>query len=226
MNNNNLTYVEWDSVNWTRAIQFWNENTNLDLQNSKTLEVGARHGGLSLWLASLGNNVHCTDLNGPSETAKKAHQESTYSDKISHGKLDITNIGSPEKYDIVVSKSVLGGVGASLGQEGIQLSIDEIHSSLRKSGEYWFAENLSASMLHQITRKAFVPWGNRWLYSSNSELIEKLSAFSNVQFLTLGFLATFGRSENQRVHLGNIDKIIDQKIPSSWNYIMTGVATK
>lgn len=124
-------------------------------------------------------------------------------------------------------KSVLGGIGYNSNKSAQKKAINQIFHSLKKGGEFWFAENLVASPLHQFLRKNYVNWGNAWGYVTVNEMVEYLSAFSNVNYTTLGFLATFGRNESQRKFLGMLDnKVLNKVVPKHWHYIIIGVAKK
>ncbi|MDQ1050186.1 2-polyprenyl-3-methyl-5-hydroxy-6-metoxy-1,4-benzoquinol methylase [Streptomyces sp. V4I2] len=51
--------VGWDTVNWSRALAFWERRTSLCPTGLRALEVGAggTHGNLTLWLAAKGFRV-------------------------------------------------------------------------------------------------------------------------------------------------------------------------
>ena len=54
-----------------------------------------------------------------------------------------------------------------------------------------------------------------------------LKPFSEVHEETFGFAGAFGRSEKQRAALAGLDIAgLDRLVPSSWRYIIAGVATK
>ena len=58
--------MEWDTVNWSRAVSFWNlEDKVRAFGTPECLDIGARGGGLSLLLATCGANVVCSDLTSP-----------------------------------------------------------------------------------------------------------------------------------------------------------------
>jgi hypothetical protein len=67
--------VVWDIVNWSNAIKYWGDNAQIMNKNYECLELGSSKGGLSLWLALIGNNVLCTDLNGPEDDAYRLHEK-------------------------------------------------------------------------------------------------------------------------------------------------------
>ncbi len=227
----NSKFVEWDIINWSKALSFWIQHTSKRISDCRVLEVGSRHGGLSLWLATQGAEVVCTDLFGPSEEAKLLHQKSETKGNIVYASANALDLQYENEFDIVVFKSVLGGigedVGLSNGAENQHLAIKNMHSALKPNGELFFAENLSASPLHRFLRKRTVPWAQSWNYPQLSELETYMAGFSSAKFDTVGFLGALGRSERQRKLLGRIDSILfDGFLPSQWHYIAFGVARK
>ena len=225
MNTQVTNFIEWDVVNWSKAIPFWSENTDLESNQNNCLELGARNGGLSLWLAIKGNKVICSDIVSPKENASKLHLKHLQHDKIQYQAIDATNIPYEACFDIIVFKSILGGISsenANLKQE----TIDEIYKALKPSGKLLFAENLEASSIHRFFRKKFIKWGNRWNYLKYDEISPLFKSFENVKFQTVGFLGAFGRTELQRRILGKIDSMIRFLIPKKKRYIVLGVASK
>mgnify|MGYP002685623113 CR=1 FL=1 len=65
---------EWDTENWSKALPFWESipalNTSARLE---CLELGSNRGGLSLWLASKGYKVLCTDYENPELKLEKLY---------------------------------------------------------------------------------------------------------------------------------------------------------
>ncbi len=220
-------FLEWDVRNWSAALEFWLKHTTHRLSGCTALEIGSRNGGLSLWLALQGASVVCTDVNGPTELAKSLHKSNGVSHLIEYRDFDATNSPYHEQFDIIVFKSVLGGIGSRGGVDSQQKAISAIHKALKKGGELFFAENLAASPVHKFLRRKFVRWGTNWRYVSISEMKEFLKPFSTVQLSEFGFTGAFGRTETQRNWLGMLDRIIlDRLVPDNWNYIMAGVAKK
>ncbi len=149
------------------------------------------------------------------------------SDRITYKALNALSIPYRDQFDVVMFKSVLGGIGRQDDAESQARAIVEIHKSLKKGGELWFAENLVASPLHQFARRRYVKWGHTWRYVAIREMTEYLSVFSRVEYTTLGFLGAFGRTPAQRQVLGRMDRILaDRLVPESWHYIMMGIAAK
>lgn len=218
-------FIEWDIVNWGRSLEFWESQSKRRWENARALEVGARHGGGSLWLAQKGVQVLCTDLNGPTSEARKKHQRAKVARLIKYQKMDVLNIPYQNYFDFVILKSVLGGIR---GEGNVQKrALSQIYKSLKKGGELLLAENLAGSPVHQFLRKRFVPWGKRWRYLFFEEIIELLEIFSEVKYITAGFLGALGRNNFQRTVLGYLDQLLIEKlVPQKWRYIFIAWAKK
>ncbi|MBD2791578.1 class I SAM-dependent methyltransferase [Xenorhabdus szentirmaii] len=218
--------IEWDIENWKECLSYWPENSQININDTNILELGSRHGGLSLWAAMSGANVICSDKNGPTDKAKKMHEKYNISKSVQYKEIDALNIPYKNELDVIMSKSILGGIGYNDNISNQKLAISEIYNALRDGGEFWFIENLVASPFHQFMRKRFVRWGNSWRYVSTSEMELFLNKFSAIEYKTLGFLSCFGRNENQRNTLSKFDKFISKITPNDWCYIIIGVARK
>lgn len=217
-------FIEWDVRNWSAALDFWQAHAAQPLAGASVLEIGCGSGGISLWLASQGARVTCSDIHGPQQQAVDKHRARGVSQLISYETLDATNIRHEDEFDIIVFKSMLGGIST---KEAQAKAIREMHKALKPGGELFFAENLMASPAHQFFRRRFVKWGQLWRYVTVAEMREFLRPFSSLHTRTLGFAGTFGRSESQRNALGLVDQILlDRLTPERWRYILLGVARK
>jgi len=227
MNKTDLAeFVEWDVRNWSAALDFWSTHTELDLSRCSALELGSRNGGLSLWLALQGARVVCSDVQAPGPAVRERHQARGASRLMRYESIDATNIPYEDEFDLVVFKSVLGALGRGGAQSQAQ-AVRQMHAALKKGGELFFAENLTASALHRFLRRKYVRWGRSWRYVSVAEMVEFLAPFSKVQFRTLGFAGAFGRGAGGQNLLGILDKtILNHVIPENWRYIIVGVAKK
>jgi len=146
---------------------------------------------------------------------------------IQYSRIDATDIPYTDEFDIVVFKSILGGIGRHHGKGSQAKAIKEMYKALKPNGELLFAENLSASWLHRTLRRKFVQWGSAWRYVSVAEMQELLSPFSEMKYRTLGVTGALGRGEIQRRMLGLLDQaILNYVVPESWRYIIIGVARK
>jgi SAM-dependent methyltransferase len=216
--------IDWDIKNWSSAIPFWFANTALKLNQCKALEIGSHNGGLSLCLGLHGAQVVCSDLNGPTEKARQNHEKYGVSGRITYAAVSATEIPyADSRFDLVVFKSVLGALGTYEKQERM---MKEIHRVLRPAGEVWFADNLRASPLHMLARRTFVEWGHRWRYLYPRDVHALCQPFHQLISKNYGFFAAFGRSESQRRVLAAMDRYIDKLMPSSWKYIVFGIARK
>ena len=163
-------FLEGDVRNWSVALEFWAAHTRLDLSACTALEVGSRHGGLSLWLATRGATVVCTDVQGPTERARRKHAAAGVAGRISYECLDARRIPWDGRFDLVVFKSVLGAVGREGGRAAQARAVAQMHKALRAGGELFFAENLVASPVHRFLRRRFVGWSASWRYVSIDEM--------------------------------------------------------
>jgi SAM-dependent methyltransferase len=222
---NTKDILDWDTVNWSICLKVW--ESQLPSRPSKCLEIGCGRGGVTLWLASKGHNVVCSDIGLPGDSVRLLHQSHGVSDRICYEAIDATDIPYKEHFDIVVLKSVLGGIWAHCGLEKMQRAIGEIHKSLKPNGKLLFAENLRATPIHMYCRKRFLNRGEKgWRYPTIEEMRDLLSGFSSVDYQLAGLFGTFGRTERQRVMMGYFDKFLTPILPKDWRYIMAGVAAK
>jgi SAM-dependent methyltransferase len=217
--------VQWDVRSWSRAIHFWDRA--VDWSRVETcLELGGRQGGLSLWLASKGKRVVCSDLKDVRSTALEHHRQYQFDALVDYQDIDATAIPYEDHFDVIAFKSVLGGIGRG-GKQLQQRVLDEIHKALKPGGKLLFAENLAASRLHRYVRERFVDWGRAWRYVTLDEMREFLRDYARREMHATGVLATFGRNERQRRLLAAIDQgLLNYVTPSGWKYIVYGIAEK
>jgi SAM-dependent methyltransferase len=181
---------------------------------------------LSLWAALKGHEVTCSDLFSPKDLASSLHEKYQVVNKVYYEALDVTDLPYENHFDIIFLKSILSSIGSN-DRKDLQLkAIREIYKSLKPGGKLLFAENLSATSVHNIGRRIFVKWSKSLRYSSKKEIMEYLSEFKNIETRKIGFLGALGRNEKQRSYLGRIDKIFQKVIPNSWKYLIIGVAEK
>ncbi|MDR1904254.1 MAG: class I SAM-dependent methyltransferase, partial [Treponema sp.] len=138
-----------------------------------------------------------------------------------------TDIRYENYFDIIVFKSIIGGIGRNNNIQMQEKVFTEIYKSLKPGGKLLFAENLIASPLHQFLRKKFIRWGRDWRYIALNELSRFLSPFKSYKNEVTGILAALGRTEWQRNMLAYIDQLILNHIcPDNWKYIVYGIAEK
>lgn len=218
--------IEWDTVNWSRGISFWEQKYSIKDKEFTCLELGGRRGGLSLWFAVNNNRVVCSDYNSPIEAAKPIHDKYKCTERVSYQSIDATEIGQENEFDVIAFKSILGGINSEVHDNVPQRVMDEIYTALKPGGALLFAENLASSNLHRFMRKHFVKWGNKWNYLEYKDVEGLFSKFSSVEYITIGFFGAFGRTEGQRRFLGKIDAGLSSIIPKRMKYIVVGIAQK
>lgn len=218
--------IEWDVENWANALPFWEERLPDTLSNLKALEVGARRGGLSLYLALKGANVICSDLQKPSAGASSIHKRYSIEHLVDYLAVDVTSIDFPDDhFDVVAFKSLLGGVGRG-GPNHQHRAMDEIFRVLKPGGSLIFAENLSGSRAHMWARRRFTDWGDSWRYPTIKEIKGLTAKFSASCYRAYGCLGAFGRTEGHRRVLAGFDSMLDPLLGESVKYILFGYARK
>jgi SAM-dependent methyltransferase len=220
-------FLEWDVRNWSVALDFWTRHSTHTLSTCRALEIGSRNGGLSLWLASRGARVVCSDLDGPTDRAREKHAAAGVAHLIRYERVDATDIPYQGAFDLVVFKSVLGAIGRVGGRGAQGRAVAAMHRALKPGGELFFAENLVASPVHQFLRRRFVGWSGSWRYVTVEEVRAFLAPFSHAAYRTVGFAGVFGRTGAQRAVLGSLDRaVLDGMVPERWRYVIAGVARK
>ena len=215
--------IDWDVVNWSKAISFWEKNAAIKDKSYNCLELGANKGGLSLWLAQNRNTVLCTDLNGPEKSARFIHEKYKCSERVEYAALDATKIPFKNHFDVVVFKSILGGISGDRN-EYKNLTVKEMYEALKPGGMLLFAENLEATSLHKVLRKKYGT--KNWNYLKMTEISDVFRPFSKIKYTTVGFLGCMGRTASQRNLLGKVDTVLEKIIPKKYRYILIGVAIK
>lgn len=215
--------VTWDVRTWSTAVLFW-QKVLPQGKNLRCLEIGAGPGGPSLWLALQGHEVLCTNWQNTEGQAAPLHERYGVSG-ISYQDVDATAIPFENEFDLVVFKSVIGGVGTKADQDE---AMRGIYRALKPGGTLLFAENLRATVLHRLARAiAYKVRGTSWRYVTVRELRPHLQKYASHEVRTAGFLSMFGLREGQRNALAAADeRVFNRAIPESWHYVSYGTATK
>lgn len=224
--------IEWDVKNWSQLINYWQPIVSTLPRDATVLAIGERNGGLSLWLASIGFNVLCTDINDITERAEQLHGLHGLAHKIKYDTLDIVNANwQPEQFDLIIAKSVIGGLksvkgrGSTRSIEAQEKAMHNIFKLLKPGGYFLSAENLKGGWLVQLSRKV-TNRGKGWRHPAYSELERLFTPFPVVQTKTFGILPTLFRSRVMNDISYFLNKYVLFFIPAKSRYIGFTVARK
>jgi SAM-dependent methyltransferase len=218
-------YLQWDIGTWQHALYYWDTLLeNRQLKGRRALDLGARDGGLSLYLAEKGMRVVCSDVQGPTQAARDLHRHHALDDQVKYQAINATEISFEDQYfDVVIFKSILGGIGTAMNYAAIQKAVREMHRVLKPGGLLLFAENQRGSRFHQKARSMFVPWGNTWYYPALSEIEELLAVFSSFEVYTYGFFSCIKKDFAPFIAL---DRLVCGSPKSHRHYMAFGHALK
>lgn len=215
----------WDSRNWAKGLDLWRAHLPAD-GPLRVLELGCGPGGLSMWFAAQGHQVLCTDTGVPEPSVIDMHSRYGLADRFEYGGADATALPYVEAFDVIVTKSVLGGVGQG-GWDLIEQAVGQIHQALKPGGVFLFAENLEGTRMHGYLRRRFRRWGSKWHYFRLAEVRALLGQFRSLDLRTAGFLGLLGPKEPVRRALGLVDTLVfDRVVPPRYRYIVFGAAHK
>jgi SAM-dependent methyltransferase len=133
--------IQWDIKSWSKALGYWDNNIDWSKVNNG-LELGGRQGGLSLWLALKGKQTICSDLKDVKSTAEKLHLKYNVSSLVQYQDIDATNIPYENHFDIVVFKSIIGGVGSNDNYKIQQKVFNQIYKALKPGGKLFLLKTL------------------------------------------------------------------------------------
>lgn len=218
--------IQWDVRTWKKALEHWEDHVDWN-RISNGLELGAREGGLSMWLSKKGINTVCSDYTDSQKRATPLHTKHNVDSNISYQDIDASSIPYEDHFDLIIFKSIIGGIGQGDNKAKQKQVFNEIYKALKPGGVLLFAENLTATKAHQKLRARHNKWGENWRYITISELEEFLHPFESFSLKTTGLLGTLGRNEKQKSFLTKIDEIsFNHVTPSTWRYMGYGIAHK
>ncbi|MGV8897549.1 MAG: class I SAM-dependent methyltransferase [Rhodoglobus sp.] len=213
----------WDVRTWSVAVDLWDTALPQTESSLTCLEIGAGPGGPSLWLALRGHHVVCTNLADTRLLAEPLHEKWGVTENIEYRDVDATALPYENHFDVVIFKSVLGGIGQLQAE-----AMAQILKALKPGGRLLFAENIRGTIFHRIARSiAYKIRGSSWHYLTLAQMTALLDGFSSATIHSHGVLAMFGTTEDRRQALAAVDdRILNRITPRSWKYVSYGVATK
>ncbi len=218
--------IGWDVRNWSVVLAAWDKALQSIQPPALALELGAREGGLSLYLALKGFQIICSDLENPELLARPKHRMHKVDHKIQYVSADAQNLPFENAhFDVVIYKSMLGTIGRNNRPDLQQATIGEINRVLKPGGVLLFAENLAGTGLHRFFRK-MTRWGGYWRYVTIDEMQQFHRDYSSFSYNTYGLTGTFGRTESQRGALHYVDRLVDPILKDHHKYIIFGHARK
>jgi len=217
----------WDVRTWSKALPTWEGGLGSSAPLT-CLEIGAGPGGPSLWLALKGHTVVCSNRQDTEQMAAPLHEKYSVREAIEYRDIDATDIPYENHFDIIIFKSVLGGIGAAGGLELQQAAMQQMLKALKPGGRLLFAENLRATPVHRLARAiAYRIRRSSWRFMTLRELERMLGGFARHEVHTTGALGVFGTTEQRRRTLGALDDAFASRLtPKRWRYVAYGVATK
>lgn len=219
-------YLEWDYLAWGEALKYWDSLLPSSLEGKKILELGGRNGGLSIYFAQKGADVFCSDIQSPTELTQIKHKKLGLTN-ISYHAIDATNIPTENKFDIIVFKSILGGIGYGDNISSQKRALKACYQALKPGGQLLFAENGKASIFHEALRTFLTGWGGDWRYLGHKELRSLLKAEGlTVEIKSFGFFSVFARINFLKTPLFLIDKFISPFLLNELKYIHYGRCKK
>lgn len=216
---------EWDVHNWSRALDLWEQGIP-GSPELNCLELGARSGGSSLWLALHGHRVICSDLQNPEDTAKSLHSKYNLHELIKYQAIDALDISYEDHFDVIIFKSIIGGISRDGKNSHKEQVFEQIAKALKPNGVLLFAENLRGSLIHKVSRKYFRKWGQSWNYMSKNELEKCLSLIGTFKIESTGFISAFTPDNTFKSVLLKIDQFLNPILPFDSKYVSYGYAIK
>ena len=221
--NKYIETLDWDIPNWSRALTFLDKHKQNKFDGKKVLEIGANNGGLSIWAALNGAQVICSDIDGPSELAKKRFNQLKLTN-VEFEHLDVLNLVFKNEFDFILFKSVIGGIGRKNCIEKQLLAMKKINQALIPNGECLFIENMRGAWFHHYLRHRYGAGKIDWHYPTLKEFGEFSKLFNKVSYRTFGYI---GGSDFPLKNIrSKLDIYLEKIIHPSSHYIYAGVYQK
>jgi len=208
----------WDTHNWRKALEVWWPALVM-LAGKRVLALGELDGNMSALCALHGAHVVCSDVSPVPATVVAKHRELGVGPLIEYAVGDATALPfETTSFDAVIFKSMLGALETPERQ---RRALREIRRVIVPGGMLLFAENLSASRLHAVSRRVGAERYGRWRYPRLGEL-EAMLALEGLDVQAaeaFGLLGLAPVPERLRAALYGFDDLADKHLPARWRYI-------
>lgn len=176
----------WNRRTWADAVAFALSALPGDLRGRTVLEIGAgKYSCLAPAFAKLGATVFCSYY-GQARQEVESGQLRVVSEKHGIGDISVIEVNIHEVrgvYDIIVLKSVLGGICRGDERGTVRTVIDGLMEHLADGGVILTIDNGRIRPFAKLSRR-FGAGRNRWTYFTREDVQE---AFAGLSFETQGF---------------------------------------
>ena len=227
--------IGWKVASWTRALNEAFRHLPADLNGKTLAELGVGPAGLTLFLGALGCRVLCLDRRLDfSKESRELHRR--HGVTCEHVLTDARRLTLPARsLDVVVMKSVLGGIHSEFGREGALACVASVRETLKPGGTLVALEQLKGDPLTRALRRVKYPT-RRWHYFEVAEFTpgspaSLVEGFARVETRALTVTSHAAedwlghRSPLVRAAVG-LDRLIEPLVPPNWRHLISVVATR
>lgn len=180
----------WNKKTWADAVEFAISVLPDDLQGKKVIEIGVSdRSTVAPILAARGATVFCSYYQKPSGFIENGHLK-YIREKYGLGEIPTFETGIDElvgRYDVIIMKSVLGGIFRNNDYDGIGATIRRLmRNNVSAGGVILTVDNGYIGPFHRLRRYRGTG-GNSWTYLDRNRLAAALAGL-DVMMKGFGYL--------------------------------------
>jgi hypothetical protein len=180
----------WNRKTWADAVEFAVSQLPERLDGKKVLEIGAgKYSSIAPIFARKGANLLCSYYGQHQQDIENGQLQIVVAkyglEKIPVEQRDVYNL--QETYDIIVLKSVLGGICRNENYGKLKLVIDRLLKENVRQGGYIVSLDNGHVRLFTRLRNLWGAAKNEWTYFSRNKLLESLPNY-DIQVRGFGFI--------------------------------------